>query len=61
MIPGAKKFTNQQRGQERSGRSVQEDEGVDAAKGGWYGEKKREMICREELGIANMPGAEGSG
>lgn len=40
---------------------MQEDEGVDAAKGGWYGEKKREMICREELGIANMPGAEGSG
>lgn len=57
MMPGAKKFTKQQRGQERSRRSVQGDEGADA---GWNRENK-EMICREELRIANMPGAEGLG
>jgi len=32
-IPGAKKLRNPWRGQERSGRSVQEDDGVDAAEG----------------------------
>lgn len=32
-IPGAKKFTNQRRGQDRSRRSVREADGINAAKG----------------------------